>query len=80
MIVGKCSLYQDPKWRLGDKCLCKEESLKIHGNVFNRQLCHQQTNKMQTVILWAWYWPVCYTQEPLLMFKRICINVYVNQR
>ena len=24
--------------------------------------------------------PVCYIQEPLLMFKRICINVYVNQR
>ena len=24
--------------------------------------------------------PVRYTQEPLLMFKRICINVYVNQR
>ena len=21
MIVGKCSLYQDPKWRLGDNCL-----------------------------------------------------------
>ena len=36
MIVGKCSLYQDPKWRLGDKCLCNEESLNILGNVFNR--------------------------------------------
>ena len=35
-IVGKCSLYQDPKWRLGDKCLCNEESLNILGNVFNR--------------------------------------------
>ena len=32
MIVGKCSLYQDPKWRLGDKCLCNEESV----TVFNR--------------------------------------------
>ena len=29
MIVGKCSLHQDPKWRLGDKCLCNEESLNI---------------------------------------------------
>ncbi|KAK2172618.1 hypothetical protein NP493_946g00009 [Ridgeia piscesae] len=29
-IVGKCSLYQDPKWRLGDK------SLNILSNVFNR--------------------------------------------
>ena len=36
MNVGKCSLYQDPKWRLGDKCLCNEESLTIFGNVFNR--------------------------------------------
>ena len=36
MIVGKCPLYQDPKWRLGDKCLCNEESLNILGNVFNR--------------------------------------------
>ena len=36
MIVGKCSLYQDPKWRLGNKCLCNEESLNILGNVFNR--------------------------------------------
>ncbi|KAK2177349.1 hypothetical protein NP493_604g01048 [Ridgeia piscesae] len=36
MIVGKCSLYQDPKWRLGDKCLGNEESLNILGNVFNR--------------------------------------------
>ena len=36
MIVGKCSLYQDPKWRRGDKCLCNEESLNILGNVFNR--------------------------------------------
>ena len=36
MIVGKFSLYQDPKWRLGDKCLCNEESLNILGNVFNR--------------------------------------------
>ena len=26
MTVGKCSLYQDPKWRLGDKCLYNEES------------------------------------------------------
>ncbi|KAK2153170.1 hypothetical protein NP493_2338g00000 [Ridgeia piscesae] len=29
-IVEKCSLYQDLKWRLGDK------SLNILGNVFNR--------------------------------------------
>ena len=36
MIVGKCSLYQDPKWRLGDNRLCNEESLNILGNVFNR--------------------------------------------
>ena len=36
MIVGKCLLYQDPKWRLGDKCLCNEESLNILGSVFNR--------------------------------------------
>ena len=36
MIVGKCPLYQDPKWRLGDKCLCNEESLNILGNVFNQ--------------------------------------------
>ena len=36
MIVGKCSLYQDQTWRLGDKCLCNEESLNILGNVFNR--------------------------------------------
>ena len=36
MIVGKCPLYQNPKWRLGDKCLCNEESLNILGNVFNR--------------------------------------------
>ena len=36
MIVGKCPLYQDAKWRLGDKCLCNEESLNILGNVFNR--------------------------------------------
>ena len=36
MIVGKCSLYQDPKWRLGDKCLCNEKLLYILGNVFNR--------------------------------------------
>ena len=36
MIVGKCWLYQDPKWRLGDKCLCNEESLNILGIVFNR--------------------------------------------
>ena len=36
MIVGKCSLYQDPKWRLGDKCLCNEESLNILGPVTNR--------------------------------------------
>ena len=36
MIVGKCSLYQNPKWRLGDKCLCNEESFNILGNVFNR--------------------------------------------
>ena len=35
-IVRKCSLYQDPKWRLGDKCLCNEELLTILGNVFNR--------------------------------------------
>ena len=33
MIVGKCSLYQDPKWRLGDKCLCNEESLNILNNL-----------------------------------------------
>ena len=25
-----------PKWRLGDKCICNEESLNILGNVFNR--------------------------------------------
>ena len=25
-IVGKCSLYQDPKWRLGDKCIPKVEA------------------------------------------------------
>ena len=36
MIVGKCTLYQDTKWKLGDKCLCNEESLNIIGNVFNR--------------------------------------------
>ena len=36
MIVGKCSLYQAPKWRLEDKCRCNEESLIILGNVFNR--------------------------------------------
>ena len=36
MIVGKCSLYHDPKWKLGDKCLCNEESLNILGNVFKR--------------------------------------------
>ena len=36
MIVGKCPLYQDPKWRLGDKCLCNEESLNIFGNAFNQ--------------------------------------------
>ena len=36
MIVGKCSFYQDPKWRLGDKCLCNEESLNVFGIVFNR--------------------------------------------
>ena len=36
MIVGKCPLYQDPMWRLGDKCLCNEESLNIIGNVFNQ--------------------------------------------
>ena len=36
MIVGKCPLYQYPKWRLGDKYLCNEESLKILGNVFYR--------------------------------------------
>ena len=36
MIVGKCPLYQDPKWRLGDKCLCNEKSLNILCNVFNR--------------------------------------------
>ena len=35
-IVGTCPLYQDPKWRPGDKCLCNEESLSILGNVFNR--------------------------------------------
>ena len=34
MIVGKCSLYQDPESRLGDKCLCNEGSLNILGNVF----------------------------------------------
>ena len=27
---------KDPKWRLGDKCLCNEESLNILGNVFNQ--------------------------------------------
>ena len=32
MIVGKCPLYQDPKWRLGDKCLCNEESLNPAGD------------------------------------------------
>ena len=36
VIVGKCSLYQNPKWRFGDKRLCNEESLNILGNVFNR--------------------------------------------
>ena len=24
-----------PKWRLGEKCICNEESLNILGNVFN---------------------------------------------
>ena len=24
MIVGKCPLYQEPKWKLRDKCLCNE--------------------------------------------------------
>jgi hypothetical protein len=32
-IVGKCSLYQDPTWRLDDKCLCNEESLNILGKI-----------------------------------------------
>ena len=84
MIVGKCSLYQDPKWRLGDKCLCNEESLNILGNVFNRggNNASHVTNRLTKCRQSFMYlvMPVCYTQEPLLMFKRICINVYVNQR
>ena len=42
LIYGKSSLrcyamlYQDPKWRFGDKCLCNEESVNRLGNVFNR--------------------------------------------
>ena len=57
-IVGKCSLYQEPKWRLGDTCLCNEDSLNILGHVFILVVImpamSPQTNKMQTVILLAW--------------------------
>ena len=84
MIVGKCSLYQDPKWRLGDKCLCNEESFSIFGNVFNRggNNASHVTNRLQNADshFMGLVMPVRYTQEPLLMFKRICINAYVNPR
>ena len=48
MIVGKCSLYQDSKRRLDDKCLCNEKSLTLLGNVFNRgdNNANQVTNKL----------------------------------
>ena len=54
MIVGKCSLYQEPKWRLDDKCLGNEGSLNILGNVFNRggnnasHVTHKQTKCRQS--------------------------------
>ena len=32
----KVFVIPSPKWRLGDKCLCNEESPNILGNVFNR--------------------------------------------
>ena len=78
VIVGKCSLYQDPKWRLGDKCLCNEESLNILGNVFNRggnNASHVINRQNADSHFMGLVMPVCYTQEPLLLFKRICINV-----
>ena len=73
-----------PKWRLGDKCICNEESLHILGNLFNHggnnasHVTNTLTKCRQS--FYVYLVPVCYTQEPLLMFKRICINVYVNQR
>ena len=82
MIVGKCSLYQDLKWRLGDKCLCNEVSLNILGNVFNRggNNASHVTNRLTKCRQSFYGLGNAGTHEPLLMFKRICINVYVNQR
>ena len=82
MIVGKCPLYQDPKWRIGDKCLCNEESLDILGNVFNRggNNASHVTNRL-TKCRQSFYglgnagMLLCYTQEPLLIFKRTKINI-----
>ena len=47
-----------PKWRLGDKCICNEESLNIVGNVFNRggnNASHvtNRLTKCKTVILYV---------------------------
>ena len=84
MIVGKCSLYQDPKWRIGDKCLCNEESLNIRGNVFNRgdnnashvtnrlTKCRQSFHVLGNA---GMLYP-----GATLMFKRTFIHVYANQR
>ena len=84
MIVGKCSLYQDPKWRIGDKCLCNEESLNIRGNVFNRggnnashvtnrlTKCRQSFHVLGNAGL---LYP-----GATLMFKRTFKHVYANQR
>ena len=53
MIGGRCSLYQDPKWRFGDKCLCNEESRNILGNVFNRggNSVNHVTNRLNKLII-----------------------------
>ena len=62
-------------------CLCNEESLNVLSNVFNSggnnasHVTKQTDSHFVGLVM-----PACYTQEPLLVFRRIFIRAYVNPR
>ena len=50
---------------------------KLFSRIFDNVFSRDGNNASYTVIL-GLVVPVCYTQEPLLMFRRIFTNAYVN--